>query len=680
MEELSVEALIAQAAEEARLELAEEAAEDRRLHAAFEAGTPLEALVPLDLYDPIDRDTVRVPAQTVLTVASHEGDVLVGTLADNTHSLGVVWEEPHRWTPRKYFLPLAAVVDEAKVRVAAEAAGDTREARGAALDGADGATGVAVHALAELVFADERAVLPRGSALILKDGATTVGGRHLKPGTVVVVREAVADFDLEGGLPPIPVRVDGANLELPYEVLAGLDPREDMLDARGLAAREQAAASRRRFLRVAGGVVGLGAMLGADAVWYRGGAAGRSEEEHRRMVLSAVTPQLGAAVGYFGAGGKYWYELRGKLFDLAAQGCLEAVRPLSAALDRVAGHTAGLWSTYEATFHRTVHTHWSEQKHYRTDKDGKRHYTHSTWSKGYSSVWCEPPGLEGWHGRVSRWSAEDGRRARLGRRLHEERIFQLLETAPGDAERDFGLDKRAVGFARDAFVSALSAALCVLPAAFYDDLVNAVRGRGTIRYGSAPLRKPGLLVGGCVAGIVLAELHRRRLNAQLTQNKYDLGQTLEAQLGRVPTLSFEAAWREHFGEPTADQLPDWIRGRLPDAEHVAAHARSFTYIHGSGYDNGRPLDPEFVVADPVRERFSRAGPPWLAGASALEAALRPDRREQLLPVLRNVVGTTVLDALMEEDEAEAKGGSWKRGAWFALPVWGAAVVDAVLAS
>jgi len=684
---LSIDALIAQARREAHLEVAAEAeieaAERARLRAAFEAGAPLVASVPIDLYDPIDGAVVRIGGGTVLTVAEHEGDILVGRLSDNSHSLGVVYEEAHRWTPRKYFLPLAALVDEAKVRTddaEATADFDAERARGLGHRGTDTDTQIAVRGLEDLLLRDERAVLPRGVALVLRGGATARDARgvavRLAPGTRAVVSAAVDDFDLEGDAPRIAVDVNGRALELAYDVLEDLDPRADVLSAREVEALAQASLDRRALLRRAGGVGAAVACLAADGVWYATGEGGAEDEALRQRVLSAMAPQLGAVVGYFGAGGKYWYELHGALLDLRERDCLSSVRPLAAALTGIGMHSARLWETYRACFLRRVHVGWSETRHYRTDSEGERRYSHSTWSKTYSTIWVEPRAISGSHPMVEGWRDDDAHREERGRRLLEERIFQLLETDPCDAERDFMLHRRELGFARDATISALSAALCALPAAFWDDFVGWVRGRrpppGPVR-----LQKPGLLLLGAVAGIVLAERQRHRLDATMRQNKYDLGAQLETELRRVPGLPLREAWIEFFDLPDPDELPASIFARGAECQTIARGAASFTYTHGSGWDEGRPLDSIHVDAGPVRSAFAQTAQRWPQAARALERVTGAARhRERLLPVLRNAVGTEVLDAQMRADVGEAEGGMWKRGLIFAAPLWGAAIIDA----
>ncbi len=689
-ESLSIDDLIATARREARLEVQAETkaeeAEQARLRAAFEAGAPLVTQVPIDLYDPIDNAVVQVPGSTVLTVAEHQGDILVGRLIDNSHSLGVVYEEPHRWTPRKYFLSLSALVDEAKIHTDdAEAHADFDASRAKGLDhsGEDAATQVAVRSIEDLLLRDERAVLPRGVALMLRSGGVARDPQNdrsvtLAPGTRATVVKAVDDFDLEDGPPEISVEVDGRPLRLSYDVLDDLDPKADVLSARDVEALEQAMLDRRQLMRRVGGVGAAAVVLGADTAWYLNDArrGGPEDERLKRQVLSALAPQLAALVGYFGAGGKYWYELRGKLMDLRELDCMRSVRPLATALAHSSRHAARLWNAYSESFYRTVHTGWSETKHYRTDSEGKQHYTHSTWSKTYSTYWVESDRLTGRHAQVERWSEGDAHREDRGQRLLSERIFQLLETAPGDAEGDFHLHRHGVSFARDATISALSAAICTLPAAFWDDFVAWVSGRHAPPPGPVRLQKPALLMLGAVAGIVLAHRQRNQLQATMRQNKYDMGQQLEMELGRVPSLDLDEAWIEFFGPPGPDALPQDLAERAGESDFIARNAESFSYTHGSGWDNGRSLDSIYVDAGPVQVAFSSAVREWPVVANELGRITgAPAHRERLLPVLRNAVGTEVLDAQMQEDEGEAKGGMWKSGLIFAAPLWGAMVID-----
>ena len=218
----------------------------------------------------------------------------------------------------------------------------------------------------------------------------------------------------------------------------------------------------------------------------------------------------------------------------------------------------------------------------------------------------------------------------------------------------------------------------MLPAAFWDDFVAWVRGGRRPPPGKHPLQKPGLLLLGAVAGIVLAEKQRRDLGATMRQNKYDLGAQLETQLGDVPTLTVDDAWVTFFDSAPPRQLPAEVAGRSAECGRIAANAQSYTFTYGSGWDSGRALDSIRVDAGPVREAFRAGAPLWTRQATALARITRDEAHlARLLPVLRNAVGTEVLDAQMQDDEGEAKGGMWKRSLMLAAPLWGAAVLDAV---
>jgi hypothetical protein len=696
-----VDALIDRYVREAQAETAAGeaavAAEKARLHAAFEANAPLLTLVPVELWDPIDARTVRVPGGTVLRVAEHEGDIMLGTLTDNAHSLGVVYEEEHRWTARKYFLPLATLCHPARVRtdaLAAERAAEVGGARperikGLDVGGADDETRRAVSHLETLAEQDDRATLPRGTLIVLRRGGEardpeTGETVALPAGARCEVTAAVGDFrDRHDPVaPPIPVRVGDRTLTLGFEALRGLDMAKDVLSPRAQELAAEADAARRRTLQRLVGF-GLGAaVLAWDGVSYARKQAS-DEVQARRDLLSWLVPQLGLLHSYFTAGGKYWFDLKGALFDLDAAGCRADTRRLAAALRPVAEASGEAFSVYEAQFYRRVHVGWTETKHYRTDKDGKRHYTHSTWSKDYRTMWVEPPGLGGQHAMVAGWQAGDAHRLARAQRLLDERIFDLLASKAEHAERDFSLARQTVPFGRDAAISALSAALCTMPPAFYDEVVGAMTGRAAspVRPDRefVPYQKNLLLTAGAVAGIILAERHRGALEVQLRKNKAELGQQLETQLARVPGLSFEAAWDEFMGAPPVDALAGAVRDRVGPTFHIARTARSFRYVYGSGWDNGRSLDAIDVDAEPVRRVFTAVAPRWAPLAETLGALLAEnDVRTRLARVLRNAVGTEILDAQMRADRGEAEGGGFKQAMWYAAPVWGAAVLDGAL--
>jgi hypothetical protein len=178
-------------------------------------------------------------------------------------------------------------------------------------------------------------------------------------------------------------------------------------------------------------------------------------------------------------------------------------------------------------------------------------------------------------------------------------------------------------------------------------------------------------------GKLLAERHRKRVDAQLSQNKYALGRSLEGLLGRLPTLPFGAAWEAYFGAPTHEALPDALRGEADDARDVVSEARSFTFVYGIGFDNGRPLTPTHLNAEPVRAAYAQLARALPALADTLGRLLDdPEVCERLTPVLRNAIGTDALDAQMREDQGEATGAAWTQSLWFAAPVWGAALLDA----
>ncbi len=682
---ISVDALIERYAREGLAELAESEAADAalqdRLRAAFEAGACLTVKQAIDLYDPVDRALLRVDAGHTLVVASHEGDILLGQLADNSHSIGVLHEEAHRWHRRKYFLPVAVLCDATKIEATGRADGAELVGRGLDERGVDAAATRAVQRIEDLLWRDERAMLPRGSLLVLGDGvgATVEGGGTLTlpRGARVVVAEAV---DPEADAPPVVVEYDGARLTVPFTVVAALDWDTQVFLPAQRAQMEREAMARRDALRRMVGV-GLGVACAVGTGVALVGMAGAPE---RRRVLASVVPQLGVLAGYFQAGGAHWHTLQGIVHDLQQSGCAPAVRTLAARLQAIAQVSGAVASGYRSSFHRSVHVGWNETKHYRTDKDGKRHYTHSTWTKVHRTMWVEPDGLSGFHTTVTEWSGGDHHRVTRAARLEGERIFALLDADATDAERDFRLVRHDVGFARDATLSALSAVLFSAPPSFYDDLLAAtdlhrVDPGGAPRLAGVPLRKHTLLLAGAVAGVVLAERHRRAHTAVLRQNRYALGAQLEAEIRRVPGLTLGQAWTEFFGGPDHAALPGAVRAREAGVARVAAHARSFTYVHGGGWDNGRPLDPCHVDGDAARDAARAAAGHFEATGADLAAFLdRPDAQRALHRVLRNAVGTEVLDAQMDEDEDEAKGGSVGRAWRFALPVWGAAILDAMM--
>jgi hypothetical protein len=399
-------------------------------------------------------------------------------------------------------------------------------------------------------------------------------------------------------------------------------------------------------------------------------------------VFSAVIPQVAALFGYFGAGGKYWHELVGLTLDLQSTRCLPAVRGLANHLGSISALSARLGSMYESTYHRSVHVGWTEHKHYKTDDDGHRKYTHSTWSKNHRTLWVEPSGLDGTHCVVGGWDHGDRMRNAKGIRLRDERIFNLLEADRENPEKDFHLDKHHVGFGRDAAISALSAAFMALPAAFYDDITGALAGADNPlppRRQRFSHQKHTLLLAGAITGALVATRYRRRHAAMMHENKYELGQEVETQIERVPDLSLTAAWIEFFGSPDLDGLPHQISGRDPDVRRISSHADDFSYTYGSGWDNGRRLDSIYIDSAGVRSLFSAAAGHFPHLATDLQRYLAPPAvRAKLLRALRNAVGTDVLEAQIDADEDEAKGGSFGRSLRFVYPIWGMMVLDAIL--
>ncbi len=693
-EQVDLDSLLDRYLEEAEVEAEAEEREKIRLRAAFEAGAPLVLLQPTELWDPIDRRTVRVGGGTVVTVAEHEGDILIGKLADNSHSLGVVYEEPERWYPRKYFLPLAILVDRLRVRTddpegRAKAQQHGLPVRGMEQRGVDEHTSVAVRRIEELALRDEYATLPRGTVIHLRRGGTakdaaTGAEVPLPPGTRCEVTEAVGDFSNpdDAVAPDIPILVEGRPLRLGFDQLMLLDFQQDVLSPRAQEALRDKEMARREALRRLVGI-GLGvAFVAGGGAWYLTSDP-YEKPAVRRRAMSLLIPEIAFLHGYFRAGGKYWFDLKGIVMDLKAKNALEPARRLRELFREMAAVSGRLNEVYRDTYYRSVHVGWSETKHYRTDKDGKRHYTHSTWSKVHRTMWLEPGGLEGRHPRVAEWAHGDEHRHRRAVRLTDERIFNLLEADADDPEKDFSLQKQQVGFGRDAAMSALAAALIAAPPAFYDTFAEWASSPATSPVRPAKglfgLQKETLMLAGVISGAVLAHRHAGKLNAQLHQNKYDLGQELERQIKRVPGLNLEQAWIGFFGTPAPDALPGEVRERGGECRHIADHAIDFTYVYGSGWDHGRPLDPERVDSSRVRQLFAEAAPVWPRFADRLRAFLgEAGVRDALLPLLRNAVGTEILDAQMKEDRAEAHGGALRNAAWFALPLWGTAVLDGLV--
>jgi hypothetical protein len=674
---LDLDTLLAEAAAEAEQSLARDAAERERLRAAFEAGTILRTLQPVDVYDPRTQAIVRLPGDAQLTLAEHEGDVLVGRLADSRHSVGVLYEEQHRWYTRKYFLPLAIFVDHLRIAVdhAAELAprGDLKPGE---VD--EGHVEVAVHAIEALTVEDDQAILPRGTQIRLKVDTelTDLEGEQrirLTAGSVLMVAAAVDAGDRDDA--DLLVTHGERALQLPFAALDTLVFGEDILTPSQQTRAERAAADRRVALqRLVGIGLGATAALGLGAWWWQN----RRRPHSGADVAAAAVPALATTYAWLRAGNGYWYSLHGLVMDLRKENCLPTVRTLADHLHRLLIISSALESAYRDAFYKRVHVGWTETRHYRTDKDGQRHYTHSTWSKDYSWMWLEPDGLDGVHSIVGEWDAHDRHRAERGARLRDERLFHLLE-ASDDAEDDFWMQRHDASFAMDAFKSVLSMAFFSGLPAFYDNLVRAYQKRPRVLRG-APVAKPILLAGGAVAGAILAERYRRGRQAELDQNKYALGTQLVTEIKRVPGVSYPGAWVEFFSGAPPRALPTEIQSRRAVVQRVVQRARSFSYTYGSGWDDGRPLDSTHVSAGHVKAVFRAHDMSYVEAGQALEHFLNQRGVPQrLLRVLRNAIGTEILDAQMADDKDEAERGGLGRALWFSGPIWGAALIHALFA-
>lgn len=702
-----IDRYVRECAAEARTELASSEAvreaEHLRLRAAFNAGAPILTLVPVELYDPHEGRVIRVGGGTLLRVAGDEGDIQIDLLADNSHSIGVLYEEHARWSTRKYFLPLRTLCHPARIRIDVEVPEvkvTAREVRGLEQAGTDEKTASRVQEIEQAAERDDRAVLPRGTWITLRFGATltdALGQEHVvAAGTRVLVREAVGDFSRPDDevAPPIPVMHEDTPYTLPFETLSRLDLKTEVLSPRAHELRQLEQVSRRRALHR---TVGIGAAVGFLLLDVGVAAQAKPEpmplprgleegdRERYRQATSLLVPEIALLSAYFSSGGKYWFDLEGLMFELKSRDCLPPTTALAHALSRLAEASQLASATYESTFHRRVHTHWSEQRHYTTDKEGKQRYSHSTYSKGYRQMWCESPALSGQSATVLGFARTDNERHAQAQRLLNERIFNLLASTPEQAERDFRLMRQDLDFGKDALKSVLVAALMTLPAAFYDDLIAWGRGERIAVSPMGPSRsafsyqKNVLQMAGLAAGIALASSKKRALDQQLAQNKYGLGQQLEAQLRRVPTLDFDEAFRLFFSAPSPDEATVEVDARGRQAAEIARGAVDFTFVYGDGWDNGRPLDPEYIDASRVRSVFGELSAAYPRLAFALQTSLTgTDVRERLVLVLRNAIGTDVLEEQMTADRGEASAGGMKQAAWLAVPVWGATVLDAVL--
>ncbi len=706
-----LEALVAHYVARDAKEAKREAAEQKRCMAAFEAGTHLHTLQPLELYDPIDRRTVRIPTGQRLHVATHEGNVLIGELTDNTHSLGVLYEEEHRWYQRKYFLPLGFLVDDSRIRIAPQTRNNPDQqapTKGLELEGEEPHTAVAIRNLETLSLRDEVAFLPRGVRIVLRQGATatdiaTRESVELAPNTEAEVVEAVGDItDLEGDLPAIQILVGKRQLALPFEVLVELDPERDVLTLQEQETLQRAEMSRRRFFRIALGTgFGITALV-LDGAWYTTQrpalppSSARDEpkslqthnarnERVKHQVFSALYPESASLYGYFTSGGQYWWKLQGALMDLRAKNCRPSVEALAQIFDRVAPLSSHLYSLYRDAYYRSVHTGWREHKHYKTDDDGNRHYTHSTWSKVHSTMWVEPAGLRGKNVVLQGWSeADDYRQLRAKKLLHHP-LFALLDADPEHPERSFQMKRETLSFGRDAALSMVTMALFTLPPSFYDELAawisGAELGPAAIHLGPSsgfPYQKEALLLAGMGAGVVMSQWYQRDLRRTMSHNKYELGKTLEEEIQRIPKLDLNRASTEYFGLAPL-KIHQSIRARTPVLSQMKGSMQGFRYTYGSGRDHGRSLDSIYVDPSNLKEHLPEIQRHWEPLASELHHYFQHEQHpHKLLPVLQNALGTETVEAQIQEDRGEATSSSWKRSAWLALPMWGAALADFVL--
>ncbi|MFT7582667.1 MAG: hypothetical protein ACI9MR_004349 [Myxococcota bacterium] len=690
--------------------------------AAFEAGTLLRTVEDLEIWDPIDNVAVRLERGEMLTVASHEGDVLVGELADNSHSIGVVYEEAHRWYQRKYFLPVALLTNRERIEINPEVQEPrpfsdaplkgNSDVKGMAVTGDDQRTAVAVRRIEDLDLRDDVAFLPRGVRLIFRKGATAIdpatGSEVVLPeGTEADVSRAVgdveADFDAE--IPNIQITVGERHLQIPFAVIAELDPDNDVLTLDNIAKRRQTELDRRTVVRRMVGVgVGVG-LVGATVGSYflrRGQidpegrtpqltldeATTRPQARLNHRVASALVPQIAAVYGYFTAGNQYWWTLRGALMDLREQGAAQTTTDLAETLSRLSAVSSSFWEIYSSVYHRRVHVGWREIRHYRTDKDGGRHYSHSSYVKHHRRMWIEPAALDGQHRKFQGWNDGDEHRAFRARKLTSHPLYDILAADPAHPERTFAVDKRVVGFGRDAAVSFFAMALMTLPPSFYDELVGLFQGAaypnqtgfGPVA-GFFPYQKEALTLAGLGTGVVLAQKYQRRLGRRMAESKYELGQTLEAEIRRVPSLDMAAAFRAWFGGPTHQGLVTGVASRTAALEQIRPHLGSYHYTYGSGRDHGRSLDSVFVDPTPIQRALPQIQPQWPRLADQIAGLFGDGATEdQLLATLRNAIGTETVESKVESDRRGASGASTKRSLWLAAPVCGAAMLDALLKS
>jgi len=738
LDEGALDALVAQYLVQGSLDASEDSV--CGLRAAFSAGTALRALEPIEVYDPIARATVRVPAHAVLTVATHEGDVMVGELSDNSHSLGVLYEEAHRWYKRRYFLPLSTLVDRERVRIE-EGAAAAIEPPGGRVRGLDADAhaqdvAVAVRRIEELALHDDTSLLPRGTVLVLREGATGRDPQSGEPvrlpaGAEVEVVAAMGDFagsgssaQLEaelaalepiaecGGDPAaggassapervpddvIRVSVGGRVVDLPSELLGALDPERDVLTWRDLEQRRLAQASRRHFLKLAwaGGLgVAFAGLTTAHVIKRRDALEERARhrpppppgllgpppgEETRvafREAYRFVVPEVAGIYGLLTSGDKYWFDVKGALMDLRRAGSLDAVRTLAEVTGPTGLALETIWSAYRSSYYRSVHVGWQEHRHYRTDKDGRRHYTHSTWTKIHRWMWVEPGHLTGFRDVLGGWRRAAAVYAMKSQRLMQNPLFDLLSADPEDAEATFHLHRIDLCAKRDMAVSAFWMALAAAPPSFLASVVARERPHTADR---VPAQREGAMTIGLGLGVLAERTYARGLTRTLEQNKYDLGTALEREVARVPTLTLDQAFAEYFvGRPYA-AWPQDVAGWSAGIRDLAFQATDHVYVYGGGWSFGRSLDPCYVSGAAVRSVAPAvADSVWHGHLAAQRYVEVPQHADALLPVLRNAVGTELLRKQMEDDERQARSGNWKRALWFSAPLWGMALIDLAL--
>lgn len=711
--------------------------EERAMMAAFRAGTQLRLLAPADLYDVMDRELVRAPSGAILVVASHEGHVMIGQLSDNSHSIAVLYEEAHRWFRRKYFLPLSILVDREKVEML-EGTVDTasgRAVKGLEADGQAEDVAVAIRRVESLTMRDETSLLPRGTTLVLRDGAT---GKDVKtgdlvtlpPGAEVTVVAALGEFapsavdaleseieSLEESATPsaqeaddrvpadvIRVEREGRVIDLSSELLARLNPDTDILTWRELERRQLALESRRRFLRLAfaGGVAA--AALGSNIPWAMGRKREMSEQAYipnrelggpavetaleeadaeartlaLRETLRFAVPEVAVIYGLASAGGKYWYDVRGAVMDLEKQGSLETVRRMVDICVPLTGQLSTIWSAYHSSYYKHVHVGWTEHRHYRTDSKGRQEYSHSTWSKNYRWMWIEPGSLNGFHTTLSTYFQHATTYLNGSRELASTPLYDLLAANPDNAEATFRLSRIDLDNRRDMAMSAvwmaIAAGVPMLTDAFAVTAFELRKDRDDV-----PMQRELSAGLGLATGILLEHRFRRKLGKQLEQNKYDLGMLIDREVKRVRTLDIDQAFAEFFAGRTFHQWPGDVMTWSDQIRPLAHLATDRTYIYGTGWDNGRPLDATYVsgaavraAAEPVANQLRRDQP------AVASFVTDPNRAKALLPALRNGIGTRLIKAQVKADQGEASGANLKRAMWFSLPIWGFGLIDFAL--